>query len=255
MLKKIVPVITLLIAIAMTSSAIAQDRYSLTLSNDFISKLKEFGSLKSEVSPSARDKIAIIELRFNDTKSEIPVDLEVDVTRDASDAVIVLDEDLIAKIKGQPIRIPVQENGFSRVLLKYDSPVLMNKSAMIINDNTVFVRLSDVKSMAGELSDLESIDVVCKFGKINLPLDQIAGIQMHTDAKNSAVIVLNNGDSLTGVPSLPTLTLMTDWGKAEILPDAVQAITTTASSKFIRKNTNFGTRWTLKTGNSFAPGM
>ena len=255
MLKKTLPLFALLIAVTMASAGFAQDRYSLTLSNDFISKLKEFGSLKSEVSESARDKISVIELRFSDTKDVTPVELDVDVNVTGADAVIVLDEAIIAKIKGQPVRIPTAENGFERVLLKYDSPAMMNQSSMVISDDTVFVRLSDVKSLAGELEGLDSITMDCKFGEVTIPLDQIAGIQLHTDEKNSAVVVLNDGDSLTGVPNIPTLTLMTDWGKAEILPDSIKSITTTANSKFTRKNTDFGSRWTLKTGNSFAPGM
>jgi hypothetical protein len=255
MFKKTAPIFALLVAITMTSSAFAQDRYSLTLSNEFISKLKEFGSLKSEVSASARDKIGVIELRFADTKDETPVELDIDVNIAGSDAAIILDEDLIAKIKGQPVRIPTDKNGFSRVLLKYDSPALSTESAMVMSDNTVFVRLSDVKSIAGELDGLDSITMACKFGEVTIPLDQIAGIQMHVDEKNSAVIVLNDGDALTGVPEIPMLTLITDWGKAEVEPESIQSITTTANSKFSRKNTDFGTRWELKTGNSFAPGM
>lgn len=255
MFKKTAPIFALLIAITITSATFAQDRYSLTLSNEFISKLQEFGSLKSEVSASARDKIGVIELRFEDTKDETPVELEIGVDILGSDAVIILDNDLIAKIKGQPVRIPTDKNGFSRVLLKYDSPAMTNESAMVMNDNTVFVRLSDVKSIAGELVGLDSITMDCKFGQVTIPLAQIAGIQMHVDEKNSAVIVLNDGDSLTGVPEVPMLTLSTDWGTAEVLPESIKSITTTANSKFSRKNTDFGTRWELKTGNSFAPGM
>ncbi len=255
MFTKTAPIIALLIAITMTTSALAQDRYSLTLSNEFISKLKEFGSLKSEVSESARDKIGVIELRFEDTKSATPVELDIDVNILGEDAVIVLDEGLIAKIKGQPVRIPTDQNGFSRVLLKYDSPAMINESAVVMSDNTVFIRLSDVKSIAGELEDLDSITMTCKFGEITIPLEQIAGIQMHVDENNSAVAVLSNGDSITGVPDVPMLTLTTDWGTAEVLPEAIKSITTTANSKFSRKNTDFGTRWELNTGNSFAPGM
>lgn len=255
MFNKTAPLIALIVALTMTTSVMAQDRYSLTLSNDFIGKLKEFGSLKSEVSAAARDKIGVIELRFEATKSATPVELDVDVNIIGDDANIVIDDDLIAKIKGQPVRIPTSQNGFSRVLLKYDSPAIASQSAIIMGDNTVFVRLSDVKSIAGELEGLDSIEMKCKFGDITVPLEQIAGIQMHVDEKNSAVVVLDNGDSITGVPTVPKLTLTTDWGTAEVLPEAIQSITTTANSKFSRKNTDFGTRWELKTGNSYAPGM
>lgn len=255
MFKNTVPFIALFIAITMTTSAFSQDRYSLTLSNEFIIKLKEFGSLKSEVSESARDKIGVIELRFEDTKSATPVELDIDVNILGADAVIILDDGLIAKIKGQPVRIPTIENGFSRVLLKYDSPALASKSSVIMSDDTVFIRLSDVKSIAGELEDVDSITMACKFGEVTIPMDQIAGIQMHVDEKNSAVIVMNNGDTLTGVPEVPMLVLTTDWGTAKVQPGSIKSITTTANSKFSRKNTDFGTRWELNTGNSFAPGM
>jgi len=255
MFKKVAPIIAILIAISLSSSALAQERYSLELNNEFISKLKEFGSLKSEVSASAREKIRVIELRFGDTKTQTPVELDIDVNVIGSDAIIILDDELIAKIKGQPIRIPTDQNGFSRVLLKYDSSAMAAKSAVVMSDNTVFVRLSDVKSIAGELDGLDGITMTCKFGDVTIPLDQIAGIKMHVDEKNSAIVVLNDGDSITGVPDVPTLTLITDWGTAEVLPESIKSITTTANSKFSRKNTDFGTRWILKTGNSFAPGM
>jgi len=234
------------------SSAFAQDRYSLTLNNEYLTNLKSSGSLKSEVSESARNKIGFIELRYDDSKDKTPVELEIDVVRNGSDAVIVLDEDLIAKIKGQPVRIPARENGFSRVLLKYDAPAVGNT---ITSEDLLFVRLSDVKSLAGELDEISEITLTTKFGEITIPMEQVAGIKLHTDEDDSAVIVFVDGDVITGVPSLPTLQLSTDWGKAEINPEAVQSITTTSNSKFSRQNTDFGRRWTLKTGNSFAPGM
>lgn len=241
--------------LVLSSSAIAQDRYSLTLDNDYLTSLKSSGSLKSEVSESARNKIGFIELKYDDSKDRTPIELEVDVVRDGSDAVIILDNELIAKIKGQPVRIPARENGFSRVLLKYDAPAVTNKASEIISEDILFVRLSDVKSLAGELDEISEITMTTKFGDVTIPMEQIAGIKLHTDEDDSAVVVMVDGDVLTGIPSLPTLQLSTDWGKAEVNPEAVQSITTTSNSKFSRQNTDFGTRWMLRTGNSFAPGM
>lgn len=241
--------------LVLCSSAIAQDRYSLTLNNEYLTNLKSSGSLKSEVSESARNKIGFIELRYDDSKDKTPIELDVDVVRNGSDAVIILDNELIAKIKGQPVRIPARENGFSRVLLKYDAPVVGIKSSQIVSEDLLFIRLSDVKSLAGELDEISEITMTTKFGDVTIPMEQIAGIKLHTDEDDSAVVVMVDGDVLTGVPSLPMLQLSTDWGKAEINPEAVQSITTTSNSKFSRQDTDFGTRWTLKTGNSFAPGM
>ena len=241
--------------LVLSSSAIAQDRYSLTLNNDYLTNLISSGSLKSEVSESARNKIGFVELRYDDSKDKTPIELDIDVMRSGSDAVIVLDNDLIAKIKGQPVRIPVSANGFSRVLLKYDAPAIASKSSEIISEDILFVRLSDVKSLAGELDEISEITLTTKFGDVTIPMEQIAGIKLHTDDDDSAVVIMVAGEALTGVPSLPTLQLSTDWGKAEVNPEAVQSITTTSNSKFSRQNTDFGTRWVLRTGNSFAPGM
>jgi len=248
-LSAVVAVLTL------STSAFAQDRYSLTLNNEYLVNLKASGSLKSEVSATARDKIAYVELRYEDSKDKTPIELDIDIIRDGSDAVIVLDNELIAKIKGQPVRIPAKENGFSRVLLKYDTPAVGNKSSEIISEDLLFVRLSDVKSLAGELDEISEITLATKFGDVTIPMEQIAGIKLHTDDDDSAVVVFVDGDVLTGVPSLPMLKLSTDWGKAEVNPEAVRSITTTSNSKFSRQNTDFGTRWKLRTGNSFAPGM
>jgi len=240
--------------LVLSSSAIAQDRYSMTLNNDYLTNLKSTGSLKSEVSEAARNKIGFIVLRYDDSKDKTPIELDIDVIRSGNDAIIILDNDLIAKIKGQPVRIPARENGFSRVLLKYDAPAVQ-PAAEIISEDILFVRLSDVKSLAGELDEISEITMTTKFGDVTIPMEHIAGIKLHTDEDDSAVVVMVDGDVLTGIPSLPTLQLGTDWGKAEINPEAVQSITTTSNSKFSRQNTDFGTRWTLKTGNSFAPGM
>ena len=241
--------------LVLSSSAFAQDRYSLTLNNEYLTSLISSGSLKSEVSASARDKIGFVELRYDDSKDKTPIELEIDIVRSGNDAVIILDDELIAKIKGQPVRIPVSENGFSRVLLKYDAPAVGNSSSEIVSEDLLFVRLSDVKSVAGELDEISEITMTTKFGEVTIPMEQIAGIKLHTDKDDSAVIVMVDGDVLTGVPSLPMLKLSTDWGKAEVNPEAVQSITTTGNAKFSRQNTDFGTRWTLNTGNSFAPGM
>ena len=226
-------------ALVLSSSAFAQDRYSLTLNNDFLEKLQSFGSLKSEVSESARDKIAYIELRYEESKETTPIELDENVTIQGSDAVIILDDSLIAKIKGQPVRIPVTENGFARVLLKYDAPAMASTPSEIINEDLVFIRLSDVKSLAGELEEMSEIKLTTKFGDITIPMEQIAGIRLHTDEDDSAVVVFTDGDVLTGVPEIPLLNLTTDWGKAEVEAESVQSITTTSNSKFTQQNSDF----------------
>ena len=86
-------------------------------------------------------------------------------------------------------------------------------------------------------------------------MDQVAGIKFHTDSDDSAVVILNNGDSITGVPTIPAIQLKTDWGQADIEPSKIDSLTTTANATFTQGNSDFGSRWNLSTGNSFAPGF
>ena len=233
------------------------DRYSLTLDDAFVTSLKNAGSLVSTIKDASRNTIGVIELRYADTKDNDPVDLNLDVKNVEDAAVIILDEDILAKIKGQPIRIPVSNPQFSRVLLRYDAPAVPNEPAMnsmMSEEGLLFVRLSDTKSMAGKVEGFDTFELKTAFGPVSIPMDQIAGIKLHTDTDDAAVVVMTNGDSVTGAPSLAEVKLVTDWGQADIDPKYIQSMTTTYGAKFQQSNSDFGTRWILNTGTSFAPG-
>ena len=108
--------------------------------------------------------------------------------------------------------------------------------------------------MAGGIDGFHRFEIETKFGKVSVPMDQVAGIKFHIDGKDSAVVVMDNGDTVTGVPSIPAVMLKTDWGQADIEPEFMNALTTTASARFVQENTDFGLRWQLKAGDAFAPG-
>ena len=264
--------LALLLAIALSSSCMAQEqtRFVLKLNDDLASNLRNFGTLSSNVDEKFRQRISMVEIQYVGG---------VDGTATTSDQKLVLSNDvanisvtetMINQLKSGPIRImvPAGERSFSKIALNYEvsqsKPAAtvenkVNSTGPILNDSgqpmdTFFIRMNKSDSMSGGIDGLEQVKFTTRFGDVAIPMDQIAGIKFHVDNRDSAVVVLNNGDSITGVPELQSISLKTDWGVAEIEPEFIDALTTTANAKFQQTTTDFGLRWELKTGDSFAPG-
>ena len=244
-------------SVVSTSLVSAQERYALTLDNNYVNKLRANGSLFSPIGDESQNKIRTIELKYDDTKSRAPVELDLNVATINGDAVIVLDDELLAKIKGQPVRTTVSDSQFTRVLLKYEAPMMSADPAIesaMSGEGMIFIRMSDTETMSGKLDGISEFKMACRFGDVTIPMDQIAGIRFHTNRDDSAVVVLSNGDSITGTPTVPAVKLMTDWGSADIEPEFIQSLTMSSGAKFRQANSDFGSRWELKTGTSYAPG-
>jgi len=253
----------LLVAIAcvgLTANVSAQDqtRFVLKLDNDLISSFKDYGSLRSSVPAQFKEKISYVELQFNETKDETPIELDLGLLINGDNANIVLDDAALTQVQAQPVRVPVssEKNTFSQIVLMYDAPA---GATPTLNDSgnaadTFFIALGNNRTMSGSIDGFDEFQIATRFGKVSMPMDQVAGIKFHTDSKDSAVVVLNNGDTITGVPTIPAIQLKTDWGQADIEPRAIEALTTTSNAKFSQTNSDFGSRWQLNTGNSFAPG-
>jgi hypothetical protein len=249
---------TLFAALFLTGNSFAQDqtRFVLKLDNKLVGSLRSYGSLRSQVPEKYRNKISFIELQYDETNEEEPIELGLPISVSGENASLTLDEDLIGQVKGQPVRIPVKESGsdFSQIVLKYEAPVTPSPMLAGSETDTFFIRMTDAQVMAGNMDGFDSFSIKCKFGDINIPMDQIAGIRFKIDNKDSAVVVLTNGDTITGEPTVPAVELKTDWGQADIEPDFIQSLTTSANSRFLQETGDFGVRWRLQTGNSVAPG-
>lgn len=244
--------------LALTTSAQDQTRFVLKLDEDLVASFKDYGSLRSAVPDKFREKISFVEIQYEATKDLEAIEMDLGLLINGDNANIVLDDASIEKLKAQPVRIPVspEKNVFEQIVLMYDAPVA--KTPMLNNSgqpaDMYYIKLGNNKTMSGTIDGFDEFQIATRFGKVSMPMDQVAGIKFHTDSDDSAVVVLNNGDTITGVPTIPAIQLKTDWGQADIAPKAIQALTTTKAAKFTQTNSDFGSRWTLNTGNSFAPG-
>jgi len=244
-----------LVVLGLASAASAQDssNYPLVLKPSNLDALVRGQLLTSPVSAEKQNTIRNIIISYEATKNNPSVELNVDMTYNNGKVDVIIDDELLAKIKGQPVVFDVSQRPVTDIVMKYDAPAgdpIMSNAA----EGAVFIRLSDTKRMAGKVEGLTEFKLKTAIGEINVPMSEVAGIKLHTSSDDKAVVILNNGDSITGIPSLAGVELMTDWGKAEIDPEYIQSITSTSGAKFRQESSDFGVRWTLNTGNSMAPG-
>jgi len=244
-----------MLVLGMVSAATAQDNtsYPLVLSASNLDAMVQGRLLTSPVKPEKQNVIESVVVSYSATKSNAPVELNVDMQYSNGKVEVMVDDELLAKIKGQPVVIEVLQRPVTEVVLKYDAPAgdpIMGGGG----EGAVFVRLSDSKRMAGKVEGLTEFNLKTSIGEITVPMSEVAGIKLHTTSDDKAVVVLNNGDTITGVPNIAAIALMTDWGKADIDPQFIQSITSTSGAKFRQQSSDFGTRWMLDTGKSLAPG-
>lgn len=245
-----------------------QTRFVLKLNDDLATNLRNFGTLSSTVDQKFQQRISMVELQYMGQDGN-PAQTADDVAIELKDGVanIAITESMIAQVKSGPLRISVPENkrSFDKISLNYvasssePTPAASTPLQPMLNAagepmDTFYIRMSRSEVMSGGIDGLEDIKLKTRFGDIVLPVKQIAGIKFHVDNKDSAVVVLNNGDTVTGIPGLTAISLKTDWGVAEIDPKFIDVLTTTPNAKFRQANTDFGLRWELRTGDTFAPG-
>lgn len=247
---------TIMVVIGFASTASAQQDnsvYALVLTTSNLDAMVQEGRiLTSAVKPEKQNATQSIVISYEPTKNNAPVELDVDISYSNGKADIIIDDNLLSRIKGQPVVFEFRQRPLTDIVLRYDPSVdpIMSGAA----DGAVFIRLSDTKRMAGKIEGLTEFTLTTGIGELNIPMAQVAGIKFHTTADDKAVVILNNGDSVTGVPSIKAVQMTTDWGKADIEPEFIQSLTSTSGAKFRRENSDFGTRWILNTGNSLAPG-
>ena len=265
-----------IVCLTISSTAAAQDqtRFVLKLDDNLISSFRNFRSLRSNVPPEFKGKITLVELQFPETKDVPPVEMDLNLSLDGDNASLQMTEKTISILKAQPIRVAVaaDKNQFSQIVLNFlsaaentpappyvaatgpkvnqvgsETPIAGPANAAGPTEGIYFIRIGGNQTMSGNMGEFELLELNTKFGTVQISAEQLAGIKFHTDGEDSAVVVLGNGDSITGIPAMDVLKLTTDWGLAEIDISSVDSLTTIPATSFSQESTDWGTRWVLKT--------
>lgn len=182
--------------------------------------------------------------------------MNLDVVMKRQNAEITVNDDLLATIRNQPVRIPLNGKTFDVLFLRYEK-VASGNDEVVMGDgpNRFILKITDESTIAGSVVDMTSIELVTNFGNVELTLDQIAGVRFRADGNDAAVVFLNNGDSITGTPTLGVVNVQTFWGLAEVNAANIRSMSVSPTATYVQETTDFGPRWTLKMGDGLAPGV
>lgn len=257
----------MVVAAAIFCSALtlhAQDEttiYKMTLNDSHVAKLQGGQSLDSTIPEADRGDVTAILLAMadNQDKDFAIVENQVEIVGDT--ASINMSNSLIRQLKAQPLRMLVDKVNFAKVVMNSDSDVSIQAPTEAASDQApavepqvagaavkmFYMNLRNGNTMTGEIDGFDDFTIQTGFGEVTIPLEQIAGIRFHTDSKDSAVVILKNGDALTGMPKVNGVKIKTEWGHADVAPEHMNSITTSSNSTFSQGQTDFGTRWQLRT--------
>lgn len=255
--------------VAQDQPSIGNSRFVMTLQDEYVQRLKSSGSLQSPVLADAQGKISAVQIQFSGSATQAAVAAPAVATVNGNICQIKLDDSTIDMARTQPIRVEVPAGSmFTKVFLIYDlaaAPAIDSLDPTTAGSSTSstapaasatgfddisyfqhFVKLSDESAIVGQMELDQELAFETKFGEVKISMGQIAGIRFHIDGEDAAMVVLKNGDSITGTPVSESFEMNTDWGRAEFDPVFVEAITTSANAQFRQTNDpGFGPRWQL----------
>ena len=87
---------------------------------------------------------------------------------------------------------------------------------------SIFLRVSKDREIAGSSMELLEINVVTDFGEVMIPLAKI----------DAAVIAFKNGDLITGKIALDVIKVKTSWGTAHVKTSQIDIITMNRNARF-----------------------
>ncbi len=228
--------------------------FVITLSDANMNELTSDGDLESNFDAAFRGRLSAIVVSSDGAADADAVDSGTSVEIVDDVAVISVDDDMLGKFRNNPVRIDVRGLEFSKIKLNYTgltrtaAPPQDVAPAINPANRVFFITLNDNKVMEGNVDGLNNFDLDCKFGPVTIPMEHIAGIRFHADGEDQAVVVLTNGDAVTGKPTVKAVSLKTSWGQADIEPEYMDSLTTSRSAAFSREdNPDFGQRWVLRT--------
>lgn len=108
-----------------------------------------------------------------------------------------------------------------------------------------YLTLSGNRTMEGKMEITDKLMFETKFGSVGIGVEQIKGIRFHADGDDAAIIVLRNGDTITGVPKLDNVNITTEWGRAEIETKFIESVVITPNARFQLNSNAGGPGWIL----------
>ena len=120
-------------------------------------------------------------------------------------------------------------------------------------DGKLFVKVTRNRELSGTAIELDEISFKAEFGQVSIPMVKIAGIKLHVNADDDAVIALKNGDLVTGSIGITKVSLKTSWGRAHVKLDQIETILADSKSRFFAEDRSGKKSWRFSNGEVVAP--
>jgi hypothetical protein len=99
--------------------------------------------------------------------------------------------------------------------------------------------------LRGTLLSTPQFTMKTSFGELVIPMSQVAGIKLASQANSSTTVIMHNGDSVTGAWDLDRLELRTEWGEATVEGAAINSLLFTPNMAWVSERGLSGSRWSL----------
>lgn len=120
---------------------------------------------------------------------------------------------------------------------------LLCVAPLSVQADDVFVKIVGNQEFTGQPVELTEIKFTSGFGEVVLALETINGIKLNANANGETVVVLKNGDTITGKMSLDTIKIKTTWGQANINISSVDSVTFDKNGRFYSEKNGNATIW------------
>ena len=110
---------------------------------------------------------------------------------------------------------------------------------------TVTVDMLGGQKIVGAWTDLTELPFKGSVGEFKVLLNQVAGIKLASADDPSTTVVFKNGDSITGVADLQSVSVDTEWGSAKINASSITSLVLLPDLKWNAAVGLNGKRWSL----------
>lgn len=115
-------------------------------------------------------------------------------------------------------------------------------------EGLLYIKVTGNREIFGTPVELDTLKVTTSFGEVSIPTEKISGIKLHVGDDDSAVIAFKNGDLITGLVKLESVSLKTSWGKAHVNLKQIQTMTTNRNARFIKSDGTGSKGWRFSNG-------
>lgn len=228
---------------------------NLTLDAAKIQQLKKTGFLKATVPAQFFNRVDSIVLKQSDSFNDDRLSLPLDIDKRSRALFAEIDQSVLEHLPYQPVRIKVYESNFDAVVVQYrPGDGLIENQASTVNPETdsglVWLQLNSGKKLPGYLRDGQSLILQSQIGDLPIPFDTFDGIGFlsatEDSVSNAAVLLLANGDQLSGQLEFETLRLCTRWGDKEFSRSEIVAITRAVQTTLTPPNKSDSSVWLIQ---------